>query len=63
MQWCHPLEANYGLDPRIWQSLVSFFHFEVVSCYVTETWLETDVYSPSFCLSFQSTENSVSYPI
>jgi hypothetical protein len=21
MQWCHRLEANYGMDPWIWQSL------------------------------------------
>jgi hypothetical protein len=21
MQWCHHLEANYGMDPCIWQSL------------------------------------------
>jgi hypothetical protein len=21
MQWCHHLEANYGMDPWIWQSL------------------------------------------
>ena len=22
MQWCHHLEATYGMDPWIWQSLV-----------------------------------------
>jgi hypothetical protein len=21
MQWCHRLEANYGMDPWIWKSL------------------------------------------
>jgi hypothetical protein len=21
MQWCQRLEANYGMDPRVWQTL------------------------------------------
>jgi hypothetical protein len=28
MQWCQRLEADYGVDPRVWQSLdgPSFHH-------------------------------------
>jgi hypothetical protein len=30
MQWCHRLEANYGMDPWIWQSLDGQ-HYELTS--------------------------------
>jgi hypothetical protein len=32
MQWCQRLEADYGMDPRVWQSLdESCFHIHSVS--------------------------------
>ena len=34
MQWCQGLEADYGMDPRIWQSLdgPSFCHSSKLCC-------------------------------
>jgi hypothetical protein len=57
MQWCHRLEANYGMDPWIWQSLDGpSFCSETESYYVAHTelvlvmcspgWLQTHVLLP-----------------
>ena len=33
MQWCQRLEADYGMDPRVWQSLDgSSFHLSSKLC-------------------------------
>ena len=43
MQWCQRLEADYGMDPRIWQSLdgPSFRHSSKLQQYeLTSTPLE-----------------------
>jgi hypothetical protein len=34
MQWCHCLEANYGMDLWIWQSLDGFSIIIIFGCLI-----------------------------